>query len=35
MNKDPDVQKQMLGKLSAFLTRPEDRVLFGLRSAGE
>ena len=35
MNKDPDLQKQMLGKLSAFLTRPEDRVLFELRSAGD
>ena len=35
MNKDPELQTQMLGKLSAFLTRPEDRVLFGLRSAGE
>ena len=35
MNKDPDLQKQMLGKLSAFLTRPDDRMLFGLRSAGE
>ena len=34
MNKDPDLQKEMLGKLSAFLTRPEDRALFGLRSAG-
>ena len=35
MNKDPELQKQMLGKLSAFLTRPDDRELFGLRSAGE
>ena len=35
MNKDPNLQKQMLGKLSAFLTRPDDRVLFGLRSVGE
>ena len=35
MNKDPELQKQMLGKLSGFLIRPEDRVLFGLKSAGE
>ena len=35
MNKDSELQKQMLGKLSGFLTRPEDRVLFGLKSAGE
>ena len=35
MNKDPELQKQMLGKLSTFLVRPEDRVLFGLRSVGE
>lgn len=32
MNKDPDVHKQMLGKLSAFLTRDEDRALFSLSS---
>ena len=30
MNKDPDLQKQMLGNLSAFLTRDEDRLLFDL-----
>ena len=35
MAKDPEFQKQMLGKLSTFLTRPDDRRLFGLRSAGE
>lgn len=35
MAKDPVLQKQMLGKLSAFLVRPDDRALFGLRSAGE
>lgn len=35
MGKDPQLKAQMLGKLSTFLTRPEDRVLFGLRSAGE
>ena len=35
MAKDTESQKTMLGKLSAFLTRPDDRVLFGLRSAGE
>ena len=34
MNNDPDLQQQMLGKLSAFLTRPDDRALFGLRSVG-
>ena len=35
MNKDPDLQKQMLGKLSTFLVRPDDRALFGLKSIGE
>ena len=35
MAKDTEFQKTMLGKLSAFLTRPDDRALFGLRSAGE
>ena len=35
MNRDPEFQKEMLGKLSGFLTRPEDRVLFGLKSAGD
>ncbi len=30
MAKDPELHKQMLGKLSSFLTRPNDRVLFGL-----
>lgn len=35
MDKDAELKKQMLGKLSTFLTRPDDRVLFGLRSAGE
>ncbi len=35
MAKDAELQKQMLGKLSAFLVRPDDRALFGLRSAGE
>ena len=35
MDKDAELKKQMLGKLSTFLVRPEDRVLFGLRSAGE
>ena len=35
MNKDPELQKEMLGKLSGFLTRSEDRMLFGLRSAGD
>ena len=35
INKDPNLQKQMLGKLSAFLTRPDDRVLIGLRKVGE
>ena len=32
MDKDTEVQQQMLGKLSAFLVRPDDRALFGLRS---
>ena len=32
MDKDTEVQKQMLAKLSAFLVRPDDRVLFGLQS---
>lgn len=35
MNKDPELQKQMLGKLSGFLTRPEDRALFGLKTSVE
>ena len=30
MNKDPELQKSMLGKLSSFLTRDDDRKLFGL-----
>ena len=30
MNKDAEVQKSMLGKLSSFLTRDDDRKLFGL-----
>lgn len=35
MEKDAELKKQMLGKLSTFLVRPDDRALFGLRSAGE
>ena len=35
MAKDTELQKQMLGKLSTFLVRPDDRALFGLRSVGE
>ena len=35
MAKDAELQKQMMGKLSTFLVRPDDRVLFGLRSVGE
>ncbi|MDQ2734371.1 MAG: hypothetical protein M3Y55_05130 [Pseudomonadota bacterium] len=35
MAKDTDLQKQMLGKLSTFLVRPDDRALFGLRSSGD
>lgn len=35
MAKDTEFQKQMLGKLSTFLVRPDDRALFGLRSVGE
>ena len=35
MAKDTEFQKKMLGTLSTFLTRPDDRALFGLRSAGE
>lgn len=35
MADDMALQEQMLGKLSAFLTGPDDRALFGLRSAGE
>ena len=35
MDRDKDVQKEMLGRLSAFLTRPDDRALFGLASARE
>ena len=30
MNKDSELQKSMLGKLSSFLTRDDDRKLFGL-----
>ena len=30
MNKDAELQKSMLGKLSSFLTRDDDRKLFGL-----
>ena len=30
MSRDPELQKQMLGKLSGFLTRPDDRALFEL-----
>ena len=30
MNKDVELQKSMLGKLSSFLTRDDDRKLFGL-----
>ncbi len=33
MAKDAEFQKQMLGKLSAFLVREDDRTLFGLRSS--
>ena len=33
MERDQDLRKQMLGKLSSFLTRDDDRALFGL-SAG-
>ena len=32
MDKDTEVQKQMLARLSAFLVRPDDRALFDLRS---
>ena len=35
MAKDTEFQKKILGTLSTFLTRPDDRALFGLRSAGE
>ncbi|MDQ2733542.1 MAG: mobilization protein [Pseudomonadota bacterium] len=35
MAKDTEFQKQMLGKLSAFLARPDDRGLFGLRSTAK
>ncbi len=35
MAKDTELQRQMLGKLSTFLVRPDDRALFGLRSVGE
>ena len=35
MDKDPQLKAQMLGKLSTFLVRPDDRALFGLRSGGE
>lgn len=31
MDKDPEVGKQMLGKLSAFLVRPDDRALFDFK----
>jgi hypothetical protein len=30
MANDAELQKSMLGKLSAFLTRQDDRKLFGL-----
>ncbi len=30
MEKDPGLMKEMLGKLSSFLVRPDDRALFGL-----
>ena len=30
MNKDAELQKSMLGQLSSFLTRDDDRKLFGL-----
>ncbi|NUZ09065.1 mobilization protein [Piscinibacter koreensis] len=32
MEKDPELRKQILGKLSTFLSRPDDRALFGLPS---
>ena len=32
MSKDADLQKQMLAKLEGFLTREDDRALFGLQS---
>ena len=35
MDKDPQLKAQMLGKLSTFLVRPDDRALFGLRSGDE
>ena len=35
MDKDPQLKAQMLGKLSTFLVRPDDRALFELRSGGE
>ena len=35
MAKDADLQKQMLGRLSAFLVREDDRALFGLRSVAK
>ena len=33
MANDQELQKQMLANLSAFLTRPDDRALFGLSTA--
>ena len=35
MEKDAELKKEMLGKRSAFLVRPDDRALFGLRSAAD
>ncbi len=32
MDKDAELPKQMLGKLSGFLTRLQDRALFGLKT---
>ena len=30
MERNPEVKREMLGRLSSFLTRAEDRTLFGL-----
>ena len=35
MEKDAELKKAMLGKLFAFLVRPDDRGSFGLRSAAD
>ena len=35
MDRDPQVKQQLMGQLASFLTRREDRLLFGLPVSSE